>query len=96
LSLDVHIRTTIRRDMSSSDWLSELVRMFLKSRARSVYWLNGVSNADLPNEFSIRLLATQPTDKQHVFGEVGATHQVKTYKDFVSVVIEQGRESTLR
>jgi hypothetical protein len=25
----------------------------------------------------------------------GATHQVKTYKDFVSVVIEQGREREL-
>jgi hypothetical protein len=57
--------------------------------------LNGVLDADLPDEFSgFAFSHTQPTDKQHVFKvHFGGRERIKlkTYKDFVSVLIEQGK-----
>jgi hypothetical protein len=56
LEHDVHIRTEIRREFPFAlDWFS-------KSRVRSIL-VNGVLNADLPNEFSVRPLAHAATDK---------------------------------
>jgi hypothetical protein len=54
-----------------------------------------VANAKLPSEFSgFEFSHTQPTDKQHIFEVyLGGRERIKlkTYKDFVSVLIEQGK-----
>jgi hypothetical protein len=95
LGLDVHIRTKIRRDMSYiSSAALRIGSDVLEVESQGVYYLNGVAGAALPAEFSgFEFLHTQPSDKQHVFevhlgGREGI--KVKTYKDFVSVLIEQG------
>jgi hypothetical protein len=95
LGLDVHIRTKIRRDMSYiSSAALRIGSDVLEVESQGVYWLNGALNADLPDEFSgFSFSHTQPTDKQHVFEvHLGGRERVKvkTYKDFVSVLIEQG------
>jgi hypothetical protein len=96
LGLDVHIRTKIRRDMSYIS--SATVRMgtdILEVASQGIYYLNGEAGAELPDYFSgFTLSHTQPTDKQHVFEvQLGGSEKikVKTYKDFVSVLIEQGQ-----
>jgi hypothetical protein len=66
----------------------------LAVESQGVYYLNGVAGAVLPTEFGgFPFNHTQPTDKQHVF-EVHAGGRerikIKTYKDFVSVSLEQG------
>jgi hypothetical protein len=96
VSLDVHIRTKIRRDMSYiSDAALRIGQDLLEVASQGVYWFNGVLNADLPEEFSgFAFSHTQPTDQQHVFEVyLGGRERikVKTYKDFVSVLIEQGK-----
>jgi hypothetical protein len=95
LGLDVHIRTTIRRDMSYiSSAVIRIGKDVLEVESQGVYWLNGALNADMPDEFSgFAFSHAQPTDKQHVFEvHLGGRERVKvkTYKDFVSVLIEQG------
>jgi hypothetical protein len=66
----------------------------LEVESRGVYYLNGVVNAELSDEFSgFTFSHTQPTDKQHVFTvHLGGDERinVKTYKDFVSILIEHG------
>jgi hypothetical protein len=96
LGLDVHIRTELRRDMAYI--ASAALRIgedILEVASQGVFWLNGVLNADLPNEFSgFAFSHTQPTDKQHAFEVYLGDRErikVKTYKDFVSVLIEQGK-----
>jgi hypothetical protein len=96
LGLDVHIRTKMRRDMSYIS--AAVVRMgtdILEVESQGVYNLNGVLGAELPKDFSgFAFSYTQPTDKQHVFEiYMGGLEsiKVKTYKDFVSVLIEQGQ-----
>jgi hypothetical protein len=96
LGLDVHIRTKIRRDMSYiSSAALRIGKDILEVESQGVYWLNGALNVDLPDEFSGFVFShTQPTDKQHVFEvHLGGRERikVKTYKDFVSVLIEQGK-----
>jgi hypothetical protein len=95
LGMDVHIRTKIRRDMSYiSSAALRIGSDILEVESQGVYYINGVLNADLPDEFSgFAFSHTQPTDKQHVFEvHLGGRERVKlkTYKDFVSVLIEQG------
>jgi hypothetical protein len=67
----------------------------LEVESQGVYYINDVINAKLPDEFSgFAFSHTQPTDKQHVFEVYLGDRQrikVKTYKDFVSVLIEQGQ-----
>jgi hypothetical protein len=95
LDLDMHIRTQKLRDMS---YISSAVLRTgsdaLEVESQGVYYFNGVANAELPSEFSgFEFLHTKPTDKQHVFEvHLGGRERVKlkTYKDFVSVLIEQG------
>jgi hypothetical protein len=92
----VHIRTHMRRDMSYiSSAALRIGSDVLEVESQGVYYLNGVANAELPSEFSgFEFLHTQPTDKQHVFEvHLGGRERikVKTYKDFVSVLIEQGQ-----
>jgi cysteine-rich repeat protein len=96
LGLDVHIRTKLRRDMSYIS--SATIRIdtdILEVESQGVYYLNGVAGAELPSEFSgFSFSHTQPTDKQHVFEVYLGDRErikVKTYKDFVSVLIEQGQ-----
>jgi hypothetical protein len=96
LGLDVHIRTKIRRNMSYI--ASAALRIgndLLEVESQGVYWLNGVLNAVLPAEFSgFAFSHMQPTDKQHVFEvHLGGRERikVKTYKDFVSILVENGR-----
>jgi hypothetical protein len=96
LGLDVHIRTELRRDMAYI--ASAALRIgedILEVASQGVYWLNGVLSADLPDEFSgFAFSHTQPSDKQHVFEVyLGGRERIKikTYKDFVSVLIEQGK-----
>jgi hypothetical protein len=95
LDLDVHIRTQMLRDMSYiSSAVLRIGTDVLEVESQGVYYLNGVLNAELPSKFSgFEFLHTKPTDKQHVFEvHVGGRERVKlkTYKDFVSVLIEQG------
>jgi hypothetical protein len=95
LGLDVHIRTHIRRDMSYiSSATLRIGTDILEVESNGVYYLNGVAGAELPNEFSgFTFSHTHPTDAQHVFEvQLGGREciKVKTYKDFVSVLIEQG------
>jgi hypothetical protein len=96
LGLDVHIRTKMRRDMS---YISSVVLRIgsdvLEVASQGLYFLNGVANAELPSEFSgFEFLHTQPTDTQHIFEVyLGGRERIKlkTFKDFVSVLIEQGK-----
>jgi hypothetical protein len=95
LGLDVHIRTTLRGDMSYiSSAALRIGSDVLEVESQGVYYLNGVLSAALPAEFSeFAFSHTQPTDKQHVFEVyLGGRERIKlkTYKDFVSVLIEQG------
>jgi cysteine-rich repeat protein len=96
LGLDVHIRTKIRRAMSyiTSAALRIGTDVF-EVDSQGVYYLNGVAGADLPSEFGgFKFWHTQPTDKLHVFEvHLGGRERikVKTYKDFASVLIEQGQ-----
>jgi cysteine-rich repeat protein len=95
LGLDVHIRTKLRRDMSYiSSAALRIGSHVLEVESQGVYYLNGVAGAALPAEFSgFAFSHTQPSEKQHVFEVHLAGHeriQIKTYKDFVSVFIEQG------
>jgi hypothetical protein len=97
LGLDVHIRTQIRRDMAYiSSAALRIGSDVLEVQSQGVYYLNGVPNAELPSEFSgFEFSHTQPTDKQHVFEVNLGGHErikLKTYKDFVSVLIEQGKK----
>jgi hypothetical protein len=98
LGLDVHIRTQIRRDMSYiSSAALRIGSDVLEVQSQGVYYLNGVANAELPSEFSgFEFFHTQPKDKQHVFEVyLGGQERLKmmTYKDFVSVLIEQGKKA---
>jgi hypothetical protein len=95
LGLDVHIRTKMRRDMAFIS--AAVLRMgddVLEVESEGIYYFNGVYGAALPNDFSgFALKHTQPTAKQHVFEITlgGEQHiMLKTYKDFVSVLIEEG------
>jgi hypothetical protein len=95
LGLDVHIRTKFRREMSYiSSAALRIGSDILEVESQGIYYLNGVAGAALPAEFSgFAFLHTQPTDTQHVFEvHLGGSEKiyVKTYKDFVSVLIEQG------
>jgi hypothetical protein len=95
LGLDVHIRTKLRRDMSYiSSAALRIGSDVLEVESQGIYYLNGVAGAALPAEFSgFEFWHTQPSDKQHVFEvHLGGRERIKlkTYKDFVSVLIEQG------
>jgi hypothetical protein len=99
--LDVHIRTTIRRDFSYiSSAVLRIGEDILEVGSQGVYFLNGVANADLPSEFSgFEFSHTQPIKHQNVFEVhlVGRQRiKVKTYKDFVAVAIEQGTLETFK
>jgi hypothetical protein len=96
LGLDVHIRTKMRRDISYiSSAVLRIGSDVLEVESQGVYWWNGVAGAALPAEFSgFAFSHTQPTDKQHVFEVHVDVHErikLKTYKDFVSVLIEKGK-----
>jgi hypothetical protein len=98
LGLDVHIRTQMRRGISYiSSAVLRIGSDVLEVESQGVYYLNGVAGAELPSEFSgFELLHTQPTDKQHIFEvHLGGRERIKlkTYKDFVSVLIEQGQQT---
>jgi hypothetical protein len=96
LGLDVHIRTKIRSDMSYISSAALRIGLnVLEVESQGIYYLNGVLSATLPAEFSgFAFSHMQPTDKQHVFEVyLGGRERIKikTYKDFVSVLIEQGK-----
>jgi hypothetical protein len=96
LGLAVHIRTTVRRDVAYiSGAVLRIGTDVLEVESQGVYYFNGVAGADLPALFSgFAFSHTHPTNKQHVFEvHVGGRERikVKTYKDFVSVLIEQGK-----
>jgi hypothetical protein len=96
LGLDVHIRTKFRRDMSYVSGATVRIGTdILEVDSQGIYFLNGEVGAELPDEFSgFAFSHTQPNDKQHVFEvHLGGSEKiyVKTYKDFVSVLIEEGQ-----
>jgi hypothetical protein len=96
LGLDVHIRTQVRRGMSFiSSAVLRIGTDVLEVASQGAYYLNGVAGADLPAEFSgFQFSHTQPADQQHVFDVyLGGRERIKikTFKDFVSVLIEQGQ-----
>jgi hypothetical protein len=96
LGLDVHIRTKLRRDMAYiSGATVRIGKDILEVDSQGVYYFNRKVGAAMPDEFSgFTFSHTQPTDKQHLF-EVdlggGEKINVKTYKDFVSILIEEGQ-----
>jgi hypothetical protein len=95
LGLDVHIRTKLRRDMSYISSVSlRIGKDVLEVASQGVYWFNNALKADLPDEFAgFAFLHTHPTDKQHLFDVYLGDREhikIKTYQDFVSVLIEQG------
>jgi hypothetical protein len=99
-SLDVHIRTKICRGMSYvSSAALRIGKYLLEVKSQGVYWLNGVLNAELPDTFSgFAYSHTKPSDRQNIFDvHVGGRERIKvrTYKDFVSVLIEQGKSERL-
>jgi hypothetical protein len=98
LGLDVHIRTKMRRDISYiSSAALRIGSDVLEVESQGVYYLNGVAGAELPSEFSgFEFSHTQPTDKQHIFEvhlEGRERIKIKTFKDFVSVLIEEGQQT---
>jgi hypothetical protein len=97
LGMDVHIRTQIRNGMSFiSSAALRIGTDVLEVASQGVYYLNGVAGADLPAEFSgLAFSHTEPTNKQHVFDvHIGGREhiKIKTYKDFVSVLVEMGHK----
>jgi hypothetical protein len=95
LGLDVHIRTEIRRESSFIAFAAlRIGKEILEVASQGVYWFNGVLNADLPKEFSgFAFSHTRPTEQQHVFDvHLGGRQRIKlkTYKDFVAVLVEWG------
>jgi hypothetical protein len=97
LGLDVHIRTKLRRDMAYiSSAVLRIGTDILEVESKGVYYLNGELGAALPGDFGgFEFSHTQATDKQHAFEvNVGGRERikVKTYKDFVSVLVEQGQQ----
>jgi cysteine-rich repeat protein len=96
MDLDVQIRTHMRRDMSYiSNAAVRIGADILELQSHGVYHFNGVAGVELPSKFAgFEFLHTQPTAKQHVFEiHLGGRERIKlkTYKDFVSVSIEQGQ-----
>jgi hypothetical protein len=95
LGLDVHIRTTARRDVSYiSNAALRIGTDVLEVESKGVFYLNGVAGADLKELSGFPLSHTQVSDDQHEFAvELGGQERikVKTYKDFVSVLVEQGQ-----
>jgi hypothetical protein len=96
LGFDVHIRTQIRREFSFIAFAAlRIGQDVLEVASQGVYWFNGVLNADLPQEISgFAFSHTQPTKKEHVFEVLlGGRERIKlkTYKDFVAVLVEQGK-----
>ena len=96
LGLDVHVRTEIRREFSFIAFAAlRIGKDILEVASQGVYWFNGVLNADLPKEISgLALSHTHPTEQQHVFDvHLGGRERIKlkTYKDFVAVLVEQGK-----
>jgi hypothetical protein len=65
--------------------------------SEGVYYLNGVADAAMPNAISgFTVSHRQPSDHQHVFvldlGK-GEYLYIKTYKNFVSVLIRKGQST---
>jgi hypothetical protein len=98
LGLDVNIRTQIRHDFSYI--ASAALRIgtdVLEVLSGGVYYLNGVVDAAMPNAISgFTVSHRQPSDHQHDFvvdlGE-GQGLYIKTYKHFVSVMIDKGQST---
>jgi hypothetical protein len=95
LGLDVHIRTKIRRDMSYiANAALRIGTDVLEVESKGVHFLNGVAGADLSEISGFPLTHTQVNDHQHEFVvDLGGRERIKikTFKDFVSVLIEDGK-----
>jgi hypothetical protein len=86
----------MRRDMSYiSSAALRIGTDILEVESQGVYYLNGELGAALPDNFGgFAFSHTELTDKQHVFEvHLGGRERIKikTYKDFVSVLTEQGK-----
>jgi hypothetical protein len=95
LGLDLHIRTTARRDMAYiSSAALRIGTDVLEVESKGVYFLNGVAGADLSEISGFPLTHTQVNDHQHEFVvDLGGRERlkIKTFKDLVSVLIEDGK-----
>jgi hypothetical protein len=96
--VDVHIRTTMRRDMSYiSSAALRIGTDVLEVASQGIYYLNGVLGADMPNTLSgFHIAHSQPNVYMHTFSVdlgIGESIKLKTYKDFVSVKVT-GAQST--
>jgi hypothetical protein len=93
LSVDLHIRTTMRREMSYiSSAALRIGTDVLEVESKGVYYKNGVLGPAMPNKISgFPVAHTQPNENQHAFnvdlGD-GESINIKTYKDFVSVMVD--------
>jgi hypothetical protein len=94
LSLDIFIRTKIRYQYSYIE--SAVVKIgdeTLEVASFGLYFLNGISHADMPNEISgFPIVYKNPTEKVHVFEiQLDENEKIvlKTFKDMVSVKLDE-------
>jgi cysteine-rich repeat protein len=93
LGVDLHIRTTLRHDMSYiSSAALRIGKDVLEVESRGVYYLNGVLGAAMPNKISgFPIAHSHPNANQRALdvdlGD-GTIIKIKTYKDFVSVMVD--------
>lgn len=98
LDLRIHVRTTIRYNYSFIE--SAAIRIgddTLEVVSFGGYALNGIGNADLEdaeaNLAGYKITHSRPNDKEHVFAISIGPHEtitISTFKDIVSVMIDDG------
>jgi cysteine-rich repeat protein len=93
MGVDLHVRTTMRREMSYiSSAALRIGTDILEVASNGVFYKNGVMGAAMPNDISgFPVTHSQPNENQHIFavdlGD-GESIKIKTYKDFVSVMVD--------
>ena len=94
--LDIQIRTKVRYDYSYiKNTVVKINNDTLEVASFGEYYLNGVNNADLVSESiaGYPIKHHHPSEKVHIFEiqlSPGENILVKTYRDMVSVKIENG------
>jgi hypothetical protein len=95
LGLVLHVRTKIQHNYSYiSSVALKIGDDVLEVQSKGVYYLNGVAGANMPNKIAgFPMTYTESNKKRHIV-EVDLGHHGKIsfreFKDFISVVIEQG------
>jgi hypothetical protein len=99
LGLDIHMRTKIRRQWSYVDVLAIRIgddTLEVKGGYENQYWMNGVSNVDLPTVLGGFVVEYERANSNQRSFKILLDHdqmiEIRTYKDFVSVTIHKGLE----